>query len=245
MSFIITVYVPEGIVMAADSRLSLNKTTPQGEKTVILQQFESSNSSQKLFLLNNKIGLSTCGDAAINKKPIAGYIDQFVEEKVKEQTDVSEIPALLNSFFGEKYNKPAVNFHVAGFKIENGVSTPYVYRCYMSSMTHKRENIDQQNNVIDGCAWDGESETMSRLLKQCKMLAGGNSWIDLPDAGIAWNFFSLQDAIDFAIYAIRTTIDTIRFQTKPKTVCDPIDVLVLKAGREGQWIQRKEYHGER
>jgi hypothetical protein len=49
---------------------------------------------------------------------------------------------------------------------------------------------------------------------------------------------SLQDAIDFSIYAIRTTIDTMRFQARPKNVGGPIDVLVLTPD-ETKWIQRK------
>ena len=52
---------------------------------------------------------------------------------------------------------------------------------------------------------------------------------------------TLQDAIDFSIYAIRTTIDTMRFQARPKNVGGAIDVLLL-AAEEARWIQRKELH---
>ncbi len=49
----------------------------------------------------------------------------------------------------------------------------------------------------------------------------------------------IQDAIDFSIYAIKTTIDTMRFQARPKTVGGPIDVLLITP--EGaRWIRRKE-----
>jgi hypothetical protein len=54
---------------------------------------------------------------------------------------------------------------------------------------------------------------------------------------------NLQDAVDFAIYAIRTTIDTMRFEARPKNVGGPIDVLVLTPGG-AHWIQRKELQGE-
>ena len=56
---------------------------------------------------------------------------------------------------------------------------------------------------------------------------------------VIWDAMALQDAVDFSIYAIRTTIDTIRFQARPKTVGGAIDVMVI--GPEGEsWIQRKE-----
>lgn len=54
---------------------------------------------------------------------------------------------------------------------------------------------------------------------------------------------TLQDAIDFSIYAIRTTIDTMRFQARPKTVGGPIDVLLISP-EEAKFIQKKELHGE-
>ncbi len=50
---------------------------------------------------------------------------------------------------------------------------------------------------------------------------------------------TLQDGIDFAVFAIRTTIDTMRFQMCVKTVGGPIDVLVIKPSG-AQWISRKE-----
>ena len=62
---------------------------------------------------------------------------------------------------------------------------------------------------------------------------------------IPWDFMTLQDAVDFATYAIKTTMDTMRFQLRPKTVGGPIDILVLKP-EDGFWVKKKtlqaEYH---
>ena len=61
---------------------------------------------------------------------------------------------------------------------------------------------------------------------------------------IIWDTMSLQDAIDFTIYAIQTTIDTMRFQARPKNVGGPIDVLLFTTSEKPRWIQSKEYHGK-
>jgi hypothetical protein len=53
----------------------------------------------------------------------------------------------------------------------------------------------------------------------------------------------VQDAIDFAIYAVRATIDTMRFEARPKNVGGPIDVLLITP-QGSRWIQRKELHGQ-
>jgi hypothetical protein len=50
----------------------------------------------------------------------------------------------------------------------------------------------------------------------------------------------LQDAIDFGVYAVKTTIDTMRFQQKEKTVGGPIDVLVIQPYNEPFFVQKKE-----
>jgi hypothetical protein len=55
---------------------------------------------------------------------------------------------------------------------------------------------------------------------------------------------TIQDAIDFAIYAVRTTIDTMRFQARPKNVGGPVDVLLISPDEPPRWIQRKAFRGE-
>ena len=50
----------------------------------------------------------------------------------------------------------------------------------------------------------------------------------LTDYQIPFNHFTIQDAIDFAKYAIQTTIDTMKFQHRGKTVGGPIDILIIK-----------------
>jgi hypothetical protein len=56
---------------------------------------------------------------------------------------------------------------------------------------------------------------------------------------IIYDAMALQDAVDFSTFAIRTTIDTIRFQARPKNVGGPIDVVVLTPDGP-TWIQKKQ-----
>ena len=91
-----------------------------------------------------------------------------------------------------------------------------------------------------GANWGGETEVMSRLLSHVRV-EQGSQWNEMPAAQIPFNFFTLQDAIDFAVYAIRTTMESIRFQMRPKTVGGAIDILALKAGEKPLWVQKKRY----
>ena len=40
--------------------------------------------------------------------------------------------------------------------------------------------------------------------------------MEIPQFDIAWNLFNLQDAINFAEFAIKTTADTMSFQNRLK-----------------------------
>ncbi len=53
----------------------------------------------------------------------------------------------------------------------------------------------------------------------------------------------LQDAVDYAVHLIRTTIDTMRFEPRFPGVGGAIDVLAVTPS-EMRWVQRKELHGE-
>ena len=64
-------------------------------------------------------------------------------------------------------------------------------------------------------------------------------YIDLPFEEILWGYFTLQDAVDFARYAVETTIQTMRFNNVVETVGGIVDILVLTPD-ETKWLQKEE-----
>jgi len=242
MSFIITLYVREGIVMASDSRLTLNQTLPPtipgGNQIVNLAVTESDN-NYKTFLAPNNIGISTCGAADINGVPIAGYIESFIRENLNDDAVcIDSVPQLLSNYFQTFQPIPDVQFHVGGYKVDNGQYEQHVWRVFVAT-----NSIEKANPInVQGAVWNGETDILIRLINPVGTFEH-STFSPLSFYQIPFQYFTLQDAIDFAIFAIRSTIDAIRFQPRPKTVGGPIDVLVLKPN-EAFWIQRKELHGE-
>src|SRR6266705_3670129 len=84
MSLVVTVHVREGIVMAADSRLTLNTEMKQPDKTVVNLAVGQSDSNYKLFLAPNGIGIATYGAADIAGVPIAGYVESFIAKELQD-----------------------------------------------------------------------------------------------------------------------------------------------------------------
>jgi hypothetical protein len=61
----------------------------------------------------------------------------------------------------------------------------------------------------------------------------------VPAFAIPWQFFTLLDAIDFAAYGMRATIESMRFQARAKTVGGAVDILVLKPAVT-EWVAKKQ-----
>ena len=235
MSLIVTVYVREGIVMAADSRLTLDANTQQGNRQVTKLAVGLTDSVRKCFLAPGAVGIATYGAADIGGVPITGYIESFLSERLAGGgQSVDAVPGLLLDYFKQLPGPPATQFHVAGYKAEGGKSVQHVWHLDVAAGTATRiNNPDQQ-----GAAWGGEADVLSRLVNPLWSKDQAGTLAELPSYPIPWQFFTLQDAIDFAGYAIRATIDTMKFQARPKTVGGAVDVLVLKP-TEAIWISQK------
>jgi hypothetical protein len=243
MSLIITMFVREGMVMASDSRLTLNSQQGQVGASVIQQLAVSqSDTNNKTFLAPNDIGISTCGAADVNGVPIGGFIESFIREKLQNITpaiEVDQVPTLLLNYFRALSSIPATIFHVAGYKKEGEQVIQHVYTINVSAAAITRVNL---LGVLgeNGAAWNGEIDILTRLINPVFTQQGSN-FTPLPTYPIPFQFFTLQDAIDFSVYAIAATIDSMRFMPRAKTVGGPIDVLVIRP-QGAEWIQKKRLH---
>lgn len=73
-----------------------------------------------------------------------------------------------------------------------------------------------QDTSAQGALWDGETSTLTRLVQDVWLRLDNGSCDPIPSEDILWNYFTLQDAVDFARYAVETTIQTMRFKNVVK-----------------------------
>lgn len=243
MSLVIATYVPEGIVMASDSRQSVivEGRTPEGKKLPPVQTVNS-DAVYKTFLLEvgNKesktnIGISSFGEGILGGIQVAGHIKRFQEKALTKDEDVKSVAKKLIRFFRKDFPQAKTGFHVAGYKRDGKLSIPYVFYCHVANNKIERRNQKPDGSLAYGATWSGQIDVVSSILNPVPNQP--------PKAPIIWDAMTLQDAIDFSIYAIRTTIDTIRFQARPKNVGGAVDVLLLTP-EKACWIQKKELKGE-
>ncbi len=257
MSLIVSLRVPDGIVVAADSLSTaqnllqyvaedLEIECPKCKKTISKQgiqlppipvPFNASSFTQKLFSLNKVFALSIFGQGIINEKSIYYHVKQF-ENSV---SNILEIVSIRDRFIKylekelsvqfPKYKEEAPeNFYPVGFHI-NGfekINEESFGVTYEVFIGHK--NL-LKKHVDIGCSIGGELRVVQKLWEIGKTD---------PRLQFKYKLFSLQDAIDFCKYLISATSSFQRFANEVATVGGEIDIALLTPFHDFQWIKRKE-----
>ncbi len=233
MSLVITVYVPSGIVMTADSRVTVlrSEEAAQGaegeQKPRVQQRLVLSDNAYKMVALDSiGVGLGVYDDGVINNEPVESHVYRFEEEEITPEDDVISASEKFIEYFQGNFPGVSVGFHMAGYRLEGRTRVPYVYVGHTTREAGvRRVNVNEKGKQQYGILRSGEIMVVNRLIDQ--------SHLPLFAA------MPLQDAVDYAVHLIRTTIETMRFEPRFPSVGGPVDVLVVTP-TELRWVRRKE-----
>jgi hypothetical protein len=222
--------------MAADSRLTLTYQRANQGQPPHTVSVTSSDSAKKLFLTSEGIGISAFGAAGVRDAPIAGFIESFIVEHLKGRSlPPKETAESLLAHFAAMGVSQDSSFHVGGYRSVGDARAQEVVLARLQDRTVTHLNVAGKQ----GANWGGEIDTFQRLMNEVALVAPDSNPTPLPNFGVPFQWFTLQDAIDFASYAIRATIDAMRFQAREKTVGGPVDVLVITPDN-AHWIAQKQ-----
>jgi hypothetical protein len=206
MSIISVTFVPEGIAMSADSRLTASKDCGNGR----IEIYTLTDNAQKLFLIQNKrVGISWCGNAFIQNKTIADFLRIFEIEEIGNDDNVISIVEKLHNYLKKFPDGNRSSFYVCGFSDD----APYVY--VLGSDFCERKNIFANGQIKYNSCWNGDYEAIDRLI------------IGKKETEIDYNRMPLKDAIDFSEFLVELVIKYQRFEAKVSTCGGSIDVLVV------------------
>jgi hypothetical protein len=229
MSLIITVHVPTGVVISGDSRTTGTRTqqiaqpSPQNPnaQVTIQTQVVLSDAANKIFLLYDRYGVGTYGDAIVNNMPIAHYIEQFHAQS-RQPVSTQLVAGDLLQYFRGLVPIPNVHFFVCGYDAND----PWVTAINVSGNSVQRINIATGTiQLTYGIIRGGDTAIVDRLLSQ-------------PQFNPPFNLMNLQDAVDYSRHLIRSTIDQMRFEPRFATVGGEIDTLVLTS-KEAKFLKCK------
>lgn len=214
MTILVGAASPDGIVLGADSRMTLS----DGQRHRI-----ASDSTDKLFELDGRFGVATYGIAFVGQRTINGLMDEFIAGVNEgDCPDVETFANALGSFFHGRFEAQFgesdeqgwhLGFVVAGYD-ESGIG--HVWEVGVPGPAVLSTSI---NSADLGVLWRGQTDSIARLIKGVDLTSLQQATEvddELSDALARLEYIllhpsTLQDAADMVSFLVRTTIDMQRF----------------------------------
>jgi 20S proteasome alpha/beta subunit len=253
MTLVVSLRIPDGIVLAADSlstaigtmgiAANIKTKCPKCNNDIELKDLKipplaipSSVQSfaQKLFPFKEKFGAAFFGAGILNNKTIFYHVQNLEnEKKKKEYANVSEVANEFKDYFYRELrnqvadlDKAPDDFRPLGFHI---VGYDAQEGKTMEVVIGKVPKVNEIKGI--GCTVSGERGVVAALWELAKTD---------PRSQTLFQHFSLQDAIDYAEFLIDTTARYQRFANQIPTVGGEIDIALITPFKKFTWIKRKK-----
>jgi hypothetical protein len=261
---------PEGIVLAADSRVTLTAQIQQPNQPLTLIPSTYDNATKLLRVKGQDyVGAVTYGIGAIGQaepRTAHSYIPEF-EQELKDvgRLSVQDFADRLSQFFLTKWNAQNIPiaasqdmvFLVGGY--DEGAPYGKVFDMFVPSRPTPSEWHAGTGQY--GLIWGGQREYADRLIHgfDGKLPELTKNFLNLDEkkrdelrqylqsnlqTPVPFAFLPLQDCVDLAIFLIRTTIVMQHWLLGVRGVGGAIDVAVITRTDGFNEIQKKRIKGE-
>ena len=232
MSLGVVVKGPEGIVLAADTRITLNAQGPNLQAPLLIN-FDNATKLLSFGEPHNWVGVVTYGDATIGNRTAHGFIPELEPTLGGDRLSVFHYAKKLSEFFLERWKDAdmpsdvppngGMTFIVGGFDSE----APYG-EVFLFNIPSSPEPAPRNEGTNFGMTWGGQLEIASRLIhgydptlpqliqtgleipreKASEFLQSVGAKLEYR---IPYDVLPLQDCVDLAAFLIRTTITAQKF----------------------------------
>jgi hypothetical protein len=253
----------EGIVLAADSRVTLEARKPGMPPLPIT--FDNATKILSFSGNHRYVGAVTYGAAVIGTRTAHGFVSEFEQGRLsgRERLSIKEYADLLSEFFSNQwklsmpndYRGPDMTFMVGGYSPNSAYGELFLF-----GVPGQPHPIPQQEAGF-GMMWGGQLEIVSRLVhgfdpqligivqaalnldtNQTQRLAIElTSKLQYP---IPWDVLALQDCVDMATFLIRSTMTAQRMAVALRGVGGAVDVATITRTTELSYVQQKKIHGD-
>jgi hypothetical protein len=256
---------PEGVVLAADSRVTLTTTQKTDTKELQVQSYFDNATKLLSFASRPNVGAVTSGLGALGTtqpRTIHGFIPEF-EAKLSEdpgegEMKVVDVARSLGQFYLAQWNtvgappgaEPII-FLVAGFDKDE----PYgrIYEVSVPTAIEPNEYwpndfgvrytgdwvlADRVINGIDPRALNLAKEELSLRDNQVARLK--ERWAKELTPNIPYRFLPLQDCVDMATFLVNMTIVVQGWTAGARPVGGPVDVATITRTDGFQAIRQKQ-----
>lgn len=270
MSLGIVIKGTEGLVLAAESRITLGAQvkTPQGANQIPVY-FDNATKLLSFSKPNTTVGVVTYGQAVIGlqtPRTAASFLPEFEASLPKERLSVEEFANKISKFYLKQWLSsmppddkipqiPNMTFVVAGFNVDEVYGEVYVIEIPRMPKPTERSKDNEF-----GITYGGQHEIVSKIMNGYDMrlpqvlkkelnlspeqLTKFEKLIMGFQLAIPLQVLALQDCVDLACFFIRTTMDAQKLSVGIRGVGGAIDVAIIKRNQDIRFVQRKQEHGE-
>lgn len=256
MTLVVSLRVPDGVVLAADSlqttqvaiqpavkdfKVTNPKTgeeIPFGDLRLppIMMPTSTSSYAQKLFSFKEKFGVATFGSAVLNNRTIYNHIKNLELGLKEEITCVSQAGKILTDYFTQQLQEElkatgqqlGKGQIVMGFQVV-GYETQSDLFGHTVDVGIGEKSVTQMIDGI-GCTVSGDNEVVRKIWEI------GHGTNRAPNYGS----FSLKDAVDYVEFLINTTANFQRFANMIPTVGGAVDIALITNYSKFTWIKYKD-----
>lgn len=266
MSLGVVVKGAEGVVLAADSRVTLQGKHPDTNEIL---QVNFDNATKLLSFEgpgHNFVAAVTYGAAVIGLRTAHSYLPEFEQRylKDKKRLKVEEYATLLYQFFTDRWKDAPhdasdvspMTMIVAGY--DPDVAYGQVYLLDIPGRAPEQQSAAQTSF---GMTWGGQLEIAARLVQgydplMVPLLADElGVTVERVQGALAklapklsfqipYAVLPLQDCVNLATFLIRATVTTQSLGVGMRAVGGPIDVATITRLEGLKFIQQKAIHGE-
>jgi hypothetical protein len=264
---------PEGIVLAADSRVTINAEKKINDNHTLFLPSTFDNAT-KLLKINGQdyVGAVTYGLGAIGitePRTAHSFLPEFevaLSKKTEKRFSVEEFSRELSDFFMSQWKEmmpsdymgdPLI-FLISGY--DEGAPYGKVFQVIIPNHADPQEQSAGQG--VFGITWGGQYEILTRLLSgfdpnltlaiKDRLKLSDEQKQDLDqflkpnfNLPIPYQFLPLQDCVDLSIFLIRTTVELQKWMIGIRGVGGVIDVATITRTDGFRYVQRKEIKGEK
>lgn len=261
MSLGIVVKGPSGLVVAADSRVTLTATPVAG--TPYQVTFDNASKLLTFSQPHSYVAAVTYGQAVVpeEQRTADSYLPELQASLPQKRVGIAEFSDKLSDFYMTQwqpavkkgYKGPSMVFLVAGF--DEGA--PYG-RLFMLELPTKPKPVEQLAAKDEfGVSWGGQTEIVDRITKGWQAGLPQRIAAAVPglspaqvtqldqalaseQLAIPINVMALQDSVNLALTLIRTTIAMQQLSLANRGVGGPIDIVTITRTAGVKAIRFKE-----
>lgn len=265
MSLGVVVKGPEGIVLATDTRITLNAQGPE-MPSPLLVNFDNATKLLTFGSPHTSIAAVTYGEATVGLRTAHSFIPELEPTLGVKRLKVREYAEKLSDFFLERWKDAklpvktplngGMNFIVGGYD-ENA----HYGEVFLFNVPNAPKPEPRNEGTQFGMTWGGQLEIASRLIHgyDPRLLELIQTQLKVPrkqveklslsigpdlEYKIPYDVLPLQDCVDLAAFLIRTTITAQNFAIAVRGVGGSIEVAAITRTEGLRWIQKKDLRGE-